>query len=194
MSDTRWLYLYLKMPVQVSVNPTTGALTIIKTFCFYSNFHRGHDKFQLIKSETVWISLLSIEWHSSSLQVYNFQIWNQSIGPLITTTTAAIEWTRKKELLCNNYFSLLYICLPASTHQTRIGVIQPVVQGLPLKQSKEGSMVKFAGISRNKLIHAMFLTTVCICSYKGKTCRAICVNACADLQTQVYRWYISLNI
>ena len=47
----------LKMPVQVSVNPTTGALlTIIRTFCFYSNLHKGHDKFQLIKSETVWVS------------------------------------------------------------------------------------------------------------------------------------------
>jgi len=75
MSYMRRLHLYLKMPVQVSVNPTTGALTI------YSNLHRGHDKFQLIKSETVWVSLLSIEWHSSSFQVYNFQIWNQSIGP-----------------------------------------------------------------------------------------------------------------
>lgn len=139
-------------------------------------------------------SLLSIEWHSSSLQVYNFQIWNRSIGPFIPTTTAAIEWTRKKGLLCNNYFSLLYTYLSASTHQTRIGVIQSVIQGLPLKQSKEGSMVKFAGISRNKLIHAMFLTTVCICSYKGKICRTIHVSVCADLQTQGYTWCISLNI
>lgn len=75
---------------------------------------------------------------------------------------------KKKGLLYNNYFSLLYSYLLVYTHQTRIGVIQSVIQGLPLKQLKEESMVKFAGISRNKLFHAVFLTTVCICSYKGE--------------------------
>lgn len=142
-------------------------------------------------NQTVWVSLFSIEWHSSSLQVYNFQIWNQSIGPFIPTMTAAIEWTSKKGLLYNNYVSLLYTRLSDSTHQTRIGVIQSVIQGLPLKQSKEGSMVKFAGISRNKLIHAMLLATVCICSYKRKMCRTTHLSVCADVQAQVYIWHMS---
>lgn len=181
------------MPVQVSVNPTPGAFTIIKTFCFYSDLHRRHDKFQLIKSETVWVSLLSIEWHSSSLQVYNFQIWKQSIGPFIPTTTTGIERMRKKGLLCNNYFSLLYSYLLVYTHQTRIGVIQSMIQGLPLKQSKEGSMVKFAGISRNKLLHAMFLTTVCICLYKGENVQSnTCECLCGFTNTSV-TWCIILN-
>lgn len=74
MSEMRQLHLDLKMPVQVSINPTTGVLVTVKTFWFYSNLPRGHDKFQLIKLKTVCVSLLSTERHSSSLQVCNFQI------------------------------------------------------------------------------------------------------------------------
>lgn len=87
--------------------------------------------------------------------------------------------------------SLIYV--PASTHQTRIGVIQSVIQGLSLKQSKEGSMVKFAGISRNKLIHAMLLATVCICYTKEK-CAEQYMWVCVQTYKHQYTHGIRVSI
>lgn len=52
------------------------------------------------------------------------------------------------------------------TYQARIGIIQSVIQSLPLEYSKKEGVVKLARISRNKLIHTMFLKTVCICKFR----------------------------
>ena len=41
-----------------------------------------------------------------------------------------------------------------------------MIQSLPLEYSKQEGMVQLAGVRRNKLIHTMFLKTVCICEFR----------------------------
>lgn len=47
-------------------------------------------------------------------------------------------------------------------HQAAEGVVEPVVQGEPLHHLKKRGVVKATGVSRDKLIHAMFLSSVSI--------------------------------
>lgn len=46
------------------------------------------------------------------------------------------------------------------THQAAEGVVEPVVQREPLHHLKERCVVKATGVSGDKLIHAMFLSSV----------------------------------
>lgn len=60
----------------------------------------------------------------------------------------------------------VFILIPPlenATHQTAEGVIEPVVQREPLDDLKQGGVVKATGVSRDKLIHAVFLSSVCVC-------------------------------
>lgn len=56
------------------------------------------------------------------------------------------------------------------THQARIGIIQSVIQSLPLEYSEKEGVVQLARIRRNKLIHTVFLEPVCICKTREGTC------------------------
>lgn len=72
------------------------------------------------------------------------------------------------------------------THQARIGIIQSVIQSLPLEYSKKEGMIKLAGVCRNKLIHTMFLKTICICKFR-KACRVHLLFRLNDGQIQVVK-------
>ena len=50
------------------------------------------------------------------------------------------------------------------TYQAAEGVIEPVVQGQSLHHLKQRGVVKATRVSRDKLIHAVFLSSVCVCS------------------------------
>lgn len=48
------------------------------------------------------------------------------------------------------------------SYQAAEGVIEPVIQCEPLHHLKKGGVVKATGVSGDKLIHAMFLSSVSI--------------------------------
>lgn len=83
------------------------------------------------------------------------------------------------------------------THQAAEGVIEPVVQREPLDDLKQGGVVKATGVSRDKLIHAMFLSSVCVCVQpaqgKGQDSEEEGVskaqrNSTASLSTSTQHW------
>lgn len=51
---------------------------------------------------------------------------------------------------------------PAPTHQAAEGVVEPVVQREPLHHLKKRGVVKATGVSGDKFIHAMFLSSVSV--------------------------------
>lgn len=70
--------LNIKMSVQVLVNPITEDFSLKPLFSF--SLLQGD--WEATVQRLFEPILLSIEWHSSGLQVYNFQIGKQSIGIL----------------------------------------------------------------------------------------------------------------
>lgn len=48
------------------------------------------------------------------------------------------------------------------THQAAEGVVEPVVQREPLHHLKKRGVVKATGVSGDKFIHAMFLSSVSV--------------------------------
>lgn len=70
--------IYFKMPMQV-LGYGRGFTSLFKAFSFHSVFSWGTDKAVQHLFQSI---LQSIEWHSSGLRVYNFQIEKQSIGIL----------------------------------------------------------------------------------------------------------------
>lgn len=51
------------------------------------------------------------------------------------------------------------------TCQARIGIIKSVIQSQSLHHLKEGSVVKVTGVGRDKFIHAVLLSSICVCSF-----------------------------
>lgn len=54
------------------------------------------------------------------------------------------------------------------THQAAEGVVEPVVQCEPLHHLKKRGVVKATGVSGDKFIHAMFLSSVSIYPANGR--------------------------
>lgn len=131
---------------------------------------------ELIKQFSIYAGLFS-RLLSGTAVVFKciiFKLRSNRLEFFILTPTTVIKWDRNKMLFTSNYFSLPKIFYSnlwvtdrqICTHQTGIGIIQSMIQSLSLENSEEEGMVKLARTSRNKLIHPMFLKTVCICKFK----------------------------
>lgn len=62
---------------------------------------------------------------------------------------------------------MCYVLTGRVTHQAAEGVIEPVVQRESLHHLKKRGVVKATGVSGDKLIHAMFLSSVSVYPANG---------------------------
>lgn len=158
--------LDLQMPAQELANPTTEGSIFIKAVCFYPALLSGADKPQFRVRLSLFSSLLSGTAVAFKCIIFKFEA--HRLKSFIPTSRTVIKWVWKKRPLCNHHFShslpppahFFYYSL--FTHQTRIGIVQSVIQGLSLEYPKQCAMVKLARISSNELLDAKLLRTVCI--------------------------------
>ena len=71
----------------------------------------------------------------------------------------------EKYFIFQNVIAFKLLQTKEYTCQARIGIIKSVIQSQALYHLKEGSVVKVTGVGRDKFIHAMFLSSICVCSF-----------------------------
>lgn len=99
----------------------------------------------------------------------------------------------EKYFIFQNVIAFKLLQTKEYTCQARIGIIKSVIQSQALHHLKEGSVVKVTGVGRDKFIHAMFLSSICVCSFIHVERDTIQRNIAFSLTFQIHRNSLSIT-